>query len=219
MSTSGQINSLTSLFDSFYTRFVMRDILAKVIPGSILLVFISATILSLPKVISSINSMSFGLCIVGGGAAWLVGFIVQSFGEMFKLIRYFPKKISWDDEIENILAFLEVASYDEKLQFERFVVIKEACGNGYVALLVSFLFSIFIKVLESLFTLSFTHSLLSTNSWLYGIGIALWVLAIIFLRRMHFEHVTRQHNFLYKGLNHHNLHETSSNDASCQSMK
>jgi hypothetical protein len=78
---------------------------------------------------------------------------------------------------------------------ERLTVIKEACGNGYVSLLIAF----------SAFTIKYAAdhgrpAQLILGALLLGVG-------ALFLARMHFEHVRRQHYYSVEGVHRNDWHE------------
>jgi len=136
-----------NLFDAFYERLVLRDFFGKIIPGlmllSVIYLCLPAQLNNVPKLDFIQNISSLGWLAISG-LAWLLTFSVQSFGESAgkkKLIIYYPTDVFSDDEkyFEFNIKFNEVALKDEKSQCERFVVIKEACGNGYVTILISWL--------------------------------------------------------------------------------
>ena len=86
---------------------------------------------------------------------------------------------------------------DSPRQIERLVVIKEACGNGYVAILF-WLFPIGIRALalaaqrsNNSIVARVWQVLIANNLW---IALTLLVFVAILLMRMHFVHVQRQYN-------------------------
>ena len=146
------MENLRGLFDALYDRLVLRDFFGKIVPGLVLLSTIYFCFARWQKVPSSIgcieNIPSFAWLAIFG-LAWMLTFSVQAFGESCgktykrQLIHYYPPEEFDNDKkfLEFKGKFNEVAYPDEKRQMERFVVIKEACGNGYVTILISFLLS------------------------------------------------------------------------------
>ncbi len=215
-----------SMFEALYNRLILRDLFGKMVPGAIALAtLLHPYVTDLPIQAASLDSW-LGFLVVGliAGASWLTGFAVQAFGEHSGLLRYFPKaldkvrwrKVKFADLDGNEIAVADASTtveqrYQEFIddygraakqpaqvqQVERFVVIKEACGNGYLAL------SLGISLL--------------TVRWLVDGGLALYsgelppinaedaavfvkklvtfavVIAItVYLRKMHLIHVTRE---------------------------
>ncbi len=77
----------------------------------------------------------------------------------------------------------------ERKQVERLVVIKEACGNGYVAILISLLILLAAHLLIQPYALS-----------TIAIGSVVMIVNAFFLARMHFVHVRRQHEVMAQGI-------------------
>jgi len=135
MGYDGIIKELSVLLDKIYTSFILRDLLAKVIPGIIVifsfLIIIVKDIQVLINIINSLWLFFFGL-------SWIVAFGIQSVGEKLKVIKYWPGKK--DDRIKWIgiyNQFLSLASNEEKSNLERHIVIKEATGNLAISLILS----------------------------------------------------------------------------------
>jgi hypothetical protein len=134
------MSELSNLFDSFYSRFVLRDLLAKVLPG---LIVISAVVVSFycpGQALEYVNSMSGWLWLGMLGLGWLVGFAAQGLGEKVGLIRYFPRSM-----YANELAYFKVAAdFDhcaplmQQRKHERLVIVMEACGNGFLSFGIAF---------------------------------------------------------------------------------
>lgn len=268
-------NSWQTVFDSFYTRFVLRDFFGKIVPGGILLFAIAVSATSPSSVAAYIASMSFWAWIATFGVSWLTAFAIQSFAENVRFIRYYPKVLfsvpnkclatkldtqsipeevnraftdnafvltgnakvtitnvgrEWqitDDEGKFILQkegeklniywpdaeaqkrfynlrirFDKQASPEEKQQVERLVVIKEACGNGWIALAISLVLVLLGAIPDSDNILSFAALSLS-DLWFVVPFLVLAVAAVCYLRRMHFVHVQRQHEYMVQALKDH----------------
>lgn len=163
------------LFDAFYSRFLLRDVVAKVIPGLLLLLTYASVIKSPEYIIAFFKpGMSVWMWLATFSLSWIVGFAVQSFGETFGMIEYFPRDIDnfisknyekrkLSDVINsipkvfdfrgnslkktlarqkyyrNVISFyaLTVGSPSLRLERERLLVIREACGNAYLAIIFS----------------------------------------------------------------------------------
>ena len=199
------MEQLATLFDAFYSRFVLRDLLAKIAPGAIFLIALSAIVTdSAESIADHLANLSFWAWIILISVSWITGIAIQGIGEKLHLIIYYPE---WKDpdKKEKLdrgawykmdIEFSEKASESEKQQVERFVVIKEACGNAYIALSIS----VILLTLNGLINL-----LLCRNDlylWLREVilplspVIAITLTFIFFLRYMHYEHVQRQYDYL-----------------------
>ena len=108
------MSDLVGLFDALYARLLLRDAFAKVIPGLVVMFSFSSLLLSLDESVEIVRSMS-GLSWLGAfGAAWIVAFSLQSFGEWANLIQYHDKQ--WKDK----------DFYALKIKFDRAATDKEA---------------------------------------------------------------------------------------------
>jgi len=156
------MNQLTNVFDAFYSRFLLRDLCGKILPGSILLFSIAAIRFSYSQISQFLTSMPWELWIAGAASGWVAGCAVQALGEWSGLLWPFPgQPVRWAQQRHNIIvrgfagvpslflrsnrmrlntgyinvrSFGMVASPGEQKLLERFVVIKEACGNTSLAL-------------------------------------------------------------------------------------
>lgn len=190
------------MVNSFYDKFVLRDFFGKIVPGFILCMGIITCLSRANTVILSphiaLKELPFLITLAMFGIFWLVGFSIQCFGETTKLFRYFPEEV-FDSEKEFFKfrkIFIDHASQHQIIQLERFNVIKEACGNGYVSLLLTS----FITVNYWLVSLisNPTLSLLGLMAkYKYEILTFIITLVIIyFLRGMHMTFVRRQYDFM-----------------------
>jgi hypothetical protein len=98
------------------------------------------------------------------GLAWTITLGLQSVAECAHLWRYFPDgggKEAFIRDTMRMEAFFAVASEGQKLQYERFVVIEEACGNLLFAGLLSLVAWLWIggrSVVSGSAALKLTHS-------------------------------------------------------------
>ena len=156
------MSDLGNIFNSFYSKLILRDLCGKVVPGSILLLALISSFIKQGHL--DLTSLPLAVWILGFGFAWITGFAVQALGEKTGLIRYYPrilnhkawtivareqlsaselsKKGGSEDEgqknwMEFYYKFSSIADDGAIQQRERLVVIKEACGNTFVALLLT----------------------------------------------------------------------------------
>ena len=82
---------ISNLFDSFYTHFVLRDFVGKVIPGAIVVVAFGYTVLSFRDLVGcelcALAEIPFVVWLFLVGAFWLVGVAVQRFGERCHIVE------------------------------------------------------------------------------------------------------------------------------------
>lgn len=118
--------------DAIYSRFVLLDLFGKIVPGSLLLISMGASMFSWGDVRQFANSMSWWLWLIFFGMSWILAFAAQSFGEAIGLLKDLPDGYTREQWYQKLKEFEAKASDREKQQAERALVIKEACGNTSV---------------------------------------------------------------------------------------
>ena len=184
-----------SLFDSIYERFLLRDFMGKVIPGLILLASVAAMVT--PRLSRPPASESVLFVFAVFGFAWVIGLAIQSFGEWTGLLRYCPTVFAQKFDEPAAKSFYELLQEcaekpsHARQHLERLAVIKEACGNGAVALGLAT-----VVVIVGQLVAAFAHA---SSYWRHfdvrvGVfaGIVLMALGAAFLWRMHRKHLDRQ---------------------------
>jgi hypothetical protein len=139
---------MEKFFDALYTRLILRDVLGKITPGSLLLVAAYMSLLSpAPDIHAAIDAArattpSGWLLIFPIG--WLAALAIQAFGGSLPKRRFVPYIRYSDEPIENMVEyhrqlvhFWKRASEPQQQLFERFVVIHEATGNASLALVLA----------------------------------------------------------------------------------
>lgn len=197
------------LVDAIYSRFLLRDMVGKVVPGSILLFAIIGSFLEKNDVLQLVGKTGFFAALVLISMAWVMAFSIQAFGERLGLIRYFPKIPK--DEISNgcviddkarfkryyqkIILFNKHATSLERMERERLLVIRESCGNTYVSLIFSFVVFITAYCIRTYVYVDI--SAIFPKNPVYFLPAVVSVLpAIICLRYMHNQYVGRHSEYL-----------------------
>jgi hypothetical protein len=211
---SETISQARDLIQGLYTNFVLRDLAGKIVPGS-LLAFSFATLFYPPKDIFNAISrkIPWHLLLIGFGFLWGMVLGLQSLAESvpIPIFGYFPNiTITTIDQAPDfnfqvatkvMQSFLAQANVEDKLQYERFVVIKEATGNLFIALVISVPFWlhsgwIWWRQRKSLIIAAGDKKALKFRRWHDGIAAA--ALAVVYaallfgLHRMHQQHIVRQ---------------------------
>lgn len=171
------MDNFFGIVEAFYSRFILRDLLAKITPGAIVLLVVCSNINFDNIVVELLKSSNLIVCILFFSIAWIVGFAIQGIGELLGLIKYHEN----EEAEKNYHRFLIEGKEDQQKDVERMVVIKETCGNSYVALLMVLVITLTNKILN--------------NNWLVKGDIINYIMLLIFiisLRYMHNEHVKRQ---------------------------
>jgi hypothetical protein len=211
-----------AVFRNLYTGFLLRDFAGKIVPGVLLLFSICSMYREPRKLFDSLTKdvSTFTLIFVAG-FAWIFTLGTQSLAEGLGIWRYFPDdgfqvasgapKIalwrnlftrgddsSFDKDTLNIDDFQSKASEEEKQQYERFVVIKEACGNLFVAGLFAIPAWLYVIVKRVFGTASRSHKYVAPN-YVPAVRSLLGAIYIFFvmvgLHRMHAQHVHRQYQY------------------------
>lgn len=185
------MSEVSNIIDSLYSKLLLRDVFGKIVPGIIVILTIAVSLSSLSVVIDFLKGAGFALWTLLIGAAWVVAFSVQSFGEFCGLIRYHRKEIQLKEYYKLRHQFNSLADDRERMQLERIIVIKEACGNGYAALALSLLILFADIWVESPSIQVVVNSVSGTYHVLvFCVGI------ILFLGRMHFVHIDRTETYM-----------------------
>lgn len=181
------MSEFKNVLSQIYDKFLMRDIFAKIIPGFIFLSSLCYCLFNRGWLNHNIFSSSNILWFIILGISWILSFAVQSFGEQIGLIKYYSKSYSnWKEWYEDFIKFRKLASKDEQEQVERFIVIKETCGNFCSSRIFSSLV-IFLFIISKMPILSAIKVLIT-----YWPAVITLIAIIYFLKRMHNIHVDRQ---------------------------
>ena len=184
------MSDLSNLFSAFYSQFVLRDFFGKIIPGFLLILSIAVSLTSLKETDKYLESMSGWMWLMTGGVSWIGGFLVQSFGEACGFFRAFPKNSTPKESFRKLIRFsssLQLKDH-ERRTLERFVVIKEACGNSYIAISIASLILLSDKL--------FNKSHVTLEAFQLIMIVCLIIFSVFFLAHMHFKHVKNQALFV-----------------------
>jgi SAM-dependent methyltransferase len=184
--------NLTELFNSFYNNFILRDIVAKIVPG-VLLTFSIATLKYEPaRVLQYVREASTIELAFATAASWVIAFGVQAMGEARGLIRLWPKELNTDDVRRHMVCFGRRATVEEKRIVERYVAIKEACGLGYLTLLITLGLVIAGETVRSAagYGAGLEHALLNHKLLIVSTLLVSWA-----LWWTHLAHLKRQYKF------------------------
>jgi hypothetical protein len=223
-----------AIFRNLYTGFLLRDFAGKIVPGVFLLFSLAAMFRHPARLIVYIKKeMPVHALMLVAGFAWVMTLGIQSVSEGVGIWNYFIEQPSSHAQapeshevgfIRNLLTggndeefdrdtlrvddFQANATEDEKQQYERFVVIKEACGNLFVVMLLSLPAWLYVcmsnkpKIVQWLnkpkivrWAEPIASRIPSPRLLLVG---AYGVLLLTGLHRMHVQHATRQYFFADK---------------------
>jgi len=189
------VNSIEGIISSLYTNYLLRDVAAKIIPGSLTLLTLPLYRHGLRGIQEIVANFGFAEWIFSIGAAWILSYSIQTIGELTHLLRQWPAVLDdFDERYEFRALFGTHASDRERRLVERYVVIKESCGIGYLAIWVS------IVLVLCQFVLDFATGIVVVNiehatraGAVFGVPFAGLLLASLLLRASHFRHLKRQY--------------------------
>ena len=139
------MKELEGLFNAFFNRFILQEILGKVLPGAILLfslyIALASPDITVSEMFILIKSLPFISWLLLFSVSWITSYVIQIFGELpkpFKLLLFYgpwiPDDVFW---YKKKIRFNEVATAYERSMFQRLVNIKKGCGNTAISLLLS----------------------------------------------------------------------------------
>jgi hypothetical protein len=70
------MSEVENIFNTFYSKFILRDFFGKIVPGSILLSSIATSLMSLTRTLKYMDSMSGWMWLFFVGIRWIAGFAV-----------------------------------------------------------------------------------------------------------------------------------------------
>ena len=126
------MEAVAGIFKDLYTNFLLRDFAGKIVPGSFLFFSIAILFSSPTDVARTISGrLSFLSVAICAGLAWTVVLGLQRVAEFVSTWSYFPSSAGNEMDVQSTIIepFLRIACPDERVQYERYVVIKEATGN------------------------------------------------------------------------------------------
>lgn len=131
------MEALPEAIRRFYSGFILRDFLGKIVPGSVALLGVALAVTNqgvwhlLTASRNDLGALPGVIQLLGVGFLWLVGLVVQGFRELIELVS---------SREERVLGSAERVGWPEaqREEIERVVVIKESAGNGALAFLVLF---------------------------------------------------------------------------------
>lgn len=160
-----------------YSNFIMRDLLSFVTPGAIVVGSLLLLHWEPSLILDFLKSIPFVLYIPIFGILYMVGFAVQCLGaEFIPIIKFHHCKT--DKEHFMLLAKLHTIDREKAMStHERFVVLKQMCGNGAFAILIAGVL-LAIKLWKS-----------DLSHWALVIMVALLIISLL---KGHKVHVQRQ---------------------------
>ena len=186
-------------FEVLYFQFILRDLFGKIVPGFALLLAVAFS-LTPSKALAAFNELSAGMWIVLLSASWTIGQALQAFGESRGWILSRPEQVHANTALTREMIFFQIATTEEKWTYDRLGSIKEACGNGYLALSLSVLFFAIcslIRALQNKLMLHVEDILLALITAILAGG-AIW-----YMRNIHRVYSDNQYKWIEESLKFH----------------
>jgi hypothetical protein len=124
---------MQGFFDAIYSKFILRDLFSKIVPGAI---FLCTALLLFDGNLSCIllhGDFSPAVWAILYGIAWILGLALQSLGEVLGLLKFHIYGTDQKYRSRRIRAH-RLATERESHELERYLVIKETTGISSIAL-------------------------------------------------------------------------------------
>ena len=180
------MSDLSEFFESLYSHFILRDVLAKVIPGLIGLAAVLSLIMPriAPRFLSQFRHLDLIAVVITYGVAFMFGMLLQYLGTRLPFLTIHvwegdEKHTSVQVSLGNAAKFMEAAKERPGLlrQRERLAILKEMSANYATAL-----------VLPLLCALRLAFGLVRGNSQqatVVALVLAIGIVALVFQNRFH----------------------------------
>lgn len=165
------MSEISDFFNLLYRKFFMRDFLAKIVPGFILLFLPVITYKVYIQKNAAIEIIDAPIWIVPFfiGIFWLIGFSIQGIGDVTGSIQYWdrlkiPKRSDWYTKYRN------AQGKDKDIgDFERFIFIREALGNFFLSLFFGGIISIILLIDKTR----------SSYNWIFLLSVFVFIVNIV----------------------------------------
>ena len=149
-----QSGFLATFFNAFYSRFVLRDFLGKIIPGFILATSIGLTQRSLRGMTNIFTRSEFMEWVMILSMAWVLGLFIQGFGLWLKagkwrLCRDLPAEYEGrEDQYFERMIRLRSKSAHARRYMERLIAARDASGNSATSVFLSVLLFLITRLIN-----------------------------------------------------------------------
>lgn len=127
---------MSNFFENLYKDFLLRDILAKAVPGFLLLGYFLQG--KMPTVLPENEIPDIVVIIVLYGLSFMTGMLLQYLGAKFRLIRIYVHDNDQEKTLKKLHEFLDATKNERenfRSQRERFVILKNMSGTYAIAFL------------------------------------------------------------------------------------
>ena len=175
------MDAVSRLIDALYSRFLLADVLGKILPGLVVLYSLVATFPSLDPALKVLEPLGPWKWAVLVGLSWPLGLGIQGLGQWIRLADEFRDLPEW---YRQRAKFQRVAKEAEIEQISRLLILREAAGNACTALLAALAIPALGRPCQVL-------EWLQQNFWPRAVLILLGVGLAVCLSRLSREYTTR----------------------------
>ena len=136
------MSQLDSVIDRLYTSYLLRDFVAKVVPGFVVLSALALSSGTRDHMLRAVHGLSIWAWFLLTGLSFSVGFLVQATGELIGWTHIYPDGSSHNREaranaIRRMIAPSRSNQPAISQQRERYVVLKEMSANFSLSLIIA----------------------------------------------------------------------------------
>ena len=131
-----------SIFDALYDRLILRDVTAKIVPGAVVIVSLTITTAPLKQIAYFLDILPWAFWFLFIGLTWIIGFSVQSLGEILRIKRIYYPENEFNSKKEYFKLrseFIGCASSTDRSTSERLTALYESSANCAISIWVSLL--------------------------------------------------------------------------------
>jgi len=145
--TPRAVRMAEGILSYLYLKFLLRDVLGKMVPGAVLLagLTIGITGQTLSALFQAVGGLPTSVLLLVIALTWVLGFVVQEVGTMVGMLKTEAHRFPWPrdaaeeerrrERVSTVLVGRHRYSEAQREHLERLIVILEAAGNTGVAIL------------------------------------------------------------------------------------
>lgn len=190
---------MKELVEALYSRFLLRDVFGKIVPGTILLSGLLLGVFGFAALLNVLKQLPVPTWPLLYGAAWLGGFAIQQVPHVFGISHVYDKKAYKSlSAFNQALRGFRIRNRDNPIdqqQLERYIIIKESCGNAFWATAISPLIYIGLSLLGA--GEENVPQGADVPHWRVVVLLSvLWLCVLFLLKRMHREALDQQTDYI-----------------------
>lgn len=127
------VQAVQAIITGLYTTFLLRDVIGKVVPGGLIIISMATLFARPSKIVEFIKELPVVAVVVLVGVSWTLMLGLQEIAYWTGFLHNFTP----EEYVTILTNFHRNACPDDKLEYERFEVIKEASANLLIAVCIS----------------------------------------------------------------------------------